>query len=93
VAADATNKEEVVITGREILIAQNTGAGARTVTITSVAINGRTGDITSYSLGAGEFGVFGPFRREGWAQGTGKLYFEAEHAEVKWAVIRLPSIP
>lgn len=92
-AADATNKEQVLLTGRELIIAHNTGAGARTVTFTSVAdALGRSGDITTYSIGAGEIAVFGPFKREGWAQSNGYLYIEASHAEVKWGVVRLPSI-
>lgn len=92
-AADATNKEEVVHTGREILIAFNSGAGARTVTVTSVADDlGRTLDVpNAYSIGAGEYAVFGPYPVKGWRQTNGKLYFEAEHAEVKWAVITIPT--
>lgn len=87
-AADATNKEQVKLTGRELLLARNTGAGARTVTITSVAKDGRTGHITADSIAAGAIHVFGPFALLGWAQTDGYLYFEAEHAEVKWSVIR-----
>lgn len=90
-AADATNKEQVALTGREIIIARNTGAGARTVTITSTADElGRTDDITADSIPAGEFHIYGPFGLEGWEQTDGNLYFEAEHAEVTFAIIRLP---
>lgn len=91
-AADATNKEQFALTGREILVAQNTGAGARTITITSVADNkGRTGDISTYSIGAGETAVFSFFGDvTGWLQSDGMVYIEAEHAEVEWAVLRLP---
>jgi len=91
-AANATDKQEVVMTGKDLIVAHNTGAGARTVTITSVADgrNKRTGDITSYSIGAGEYAVFGPFEKAGWMQSNGKLYFEAEHAEVKFGVVALP---
>jgi hypothetical protein len=92
-AADATLKQSTVLTGRELIIAHNTGAGARTVTFTSVADErGRTGDITTYSIGAGKIAVFGPFTRAGWMQSGGLIYYEAEHAEVKFGVIRLPSI-
>lgn len=89
-AADATNKEEVVLTGNEILIAWNSGVSARTITITTVAdpALGRTGDISAYSLGAGEHAMIGPFPVAGFAQTNGKLYFEAAHADVKWAVIK-----
>src|SRR5689334_19627624 len=82
-AADATNKEQFVLDGKHIIIAHNTGAGARTVTLTSVADagNARTGDITAYSIGAGEYAAFGPFDRQGWMQTAGYMYIEAEHAE------------
>lgn len=87
-AADATNKEQFACTGREIILAQNSGAGARTITVTSVA-NGqnRTGDITSYSIGAGQFAAF-KVAIEGWRQSDGNVYIEAEHAEVKWVILR-----
>lgn len=91
VAADAANGMAVPLTGRELIYARNTGAGARTLTITSVAVDGRTGDITAYSLGAGEECLFGPFTTRGWQQASdGKLYLTAEHAEVKLLVIKIP---
>jgi len=89
-AADATNKEQVALTGNELIIAHNTGASARTITVTSVVDEmGRTGDVSAYSLGAGEYAVFGPFGTEGWRQTNSKLYFEANHAEVKFGVVKL----
>lgn len=86
-AADATNDHEWALQHGDSVIAQNTGAGARTVTITSVAINGRTGNMTR-SLAAGAFAVFGPFKAEGWRQADSKVYLEAEHAEVKLGILR-----
>lgn len=77
------------ITERELLLVKNLNVGAQTVTISSV-VDGRnrTGDITTYSLGASEYAVFGPFTREGWAQSTGLLHFAASAADVNFAVIR-----
>lgn len=90
-AADVANKEEVTLTGAEIVIAHNTGASEHTVTITSVADSqGRTGDIETYALAADDYAVFGPFGTEGWLQSSGKLHFEADDAEVKFAVVKLP---
>lgn len=89
-AANATDKEEIVgMTGREILIARNTGLSARVVTVTSVADpeTGRTGDITE-SVPAGETYVLGPFSVKGFRQTNGKLYFEAAHADISWSAIR-----
>ena len=89
-AADVTNKQQTPCTGREIIIAQNTGVSARTVTINSVAVNGRSGDITADSLAAGAIVIYGPFDRRGFKQVDGNIYFEASHAEVKFGVVELP---
>ncbi len=91
VAADTVNFNETpLVESKTVLVARNVGASSRTVTITSVADNNnRTGDITAYSLGAGEVARFGPFKSVGWAS-AGKLRFEANNAEVEFAVITLP---
>jgi len=89
-AADATNKEEAVISDRIFLVAFNSGVSSRTVTVNSVAINNRTGDVTAHSIAAGGITLLGPFPTTGYAQTGGKLYFEASHADIKWAVVKLP---
>lgn len=79
------------ITGRELLLVHNGNAGAQTVTISSVADDlGRTGDITTYSIGIGEYALFGPFKKEGWGQSTGALHFAASAADVEFLVVRVP---
>lgn len=76
--------------GKTLLIAHNTNAGAQTVTISSVADrNGRTGDITSYSIAAGRVATFGPFRAEGWAQADGQVYAAGSHTDVKFGAVRV----
>ena len=69
VAGDATNLNYTpLVNDKTVVIAQNTGAGARTVGFVSVADEfGRTGDITAYSMGAGELAIFGAFKTKGWA--------------------------
>jgi len=89
-AADVANKESVTMTGNELVIAHNTGVGAQTVTVSSVVDDqGRTGDISTYSLAADDYAVFGPFGTEGWRQSDGALYFEADSADVKFGVVKL----
>lgn len=89
-AADAANKNQVAASGKNLVIAHNTGMGAATVTISSVVNDlGRTGDIAAYSLGAGEYAVFGPFGIEGWVQSDLKIYLEASAADVKFGVVDL----
>lgn len=90
-AGDAANGNQVRLTGNQILVAHNTGAGARTITIASVSLKGRTGDITAFSIPAGKHRVFAKFPQAGWAQSTGYLNVNVEHAEVQLAVIDLAS--
>lgn len=95
-ATNATNDCKVVISGKEYLDFFNSGAGARTVTIDSIKdpIYGRLGSVTAYSIGAGEYAMFGPFSQDAWQQTSGGdagfMTFEAEHAEVKCRVIKFP---
>lgn len=90
-AADTVNKEQIALTGREIVIIHNTGESSRTYTITSVADPyGRLGDITAQTIAAGAIHTVGPFGLLGWQQTGGFLYLEASNAEVKFGVIALP---
>jgi hypothetical protein len=93
-AADVPNKNACKHTGRVLLIAENSGASPRAVTVTSAAESslGRVGHITAESIAAGAFRVFGPFGVSGWQQADGNLYFEADHAEVKFICLELPPI-
>ena len=88
-AADTVNKEQTVLTGSEIIIAHNAGATPRNVTITSVADprTGRVGHITSDPIAAGAIKAYGPLGLAGWRQGDGTVYFEADHADVKFGVL------
>lgn len=93
-ACDASNGNSCTHTGKELILAYNSNgsATAYTITVTSVADElGRTGDQT-YSLGAGEYCVLGPYPVRGWRQSNGKLYFSSTNAELKFRVIRLPNI-
>jgi len=89
VAADGISFLNV---GREILLARNIHAtNAATVTISSVAYLGRTGDITAYSLAAGDFAAFGPFDPTGWNQSGGLVYAVGSATDIKFAVLKLDS--
>lgn len=81
-ACDATEKQKMLFTGRELIIARNTGASSRNFTITSRADRlNRTGDLT-IAIPAGELHVFEIDELEGFRQDDGYIYFEAAHAEV-----------
>lgn len=89
-AADVANKNQFVFRPRDLIVAHNTAIGAQTVTITSAAAHktGRTGDIAAYSIGAGEYAVFGPFvEQDGFRQADGYIYLEASDAGVLLGVV------
>ena len=91
-AADAVNLNLAAFgsASKLLVIAYNSDVGAQTVTITSVADQfQRVGDITAYSIAAGQFGIFGPFLQQGWKQSDGNLYFAASSANVKFFVIQM----
>lgn len=91
-AADTVNKEQIALTGKEVIIVQNTGGVGYTYTVTSAADPyGRTLDITAAAIAAGAIHVLGPFSGlTGWIQpADGKLYFEASNVAVKFGVYRL----
>lgn len=93
-AAGSTDGDTFVCTGREILIAFNSGVSAYTVTITSVDDEkGRSEDITAYSLAAGDYAVFGVglTNSQGWKSTSGTIAVDVENVAVKWAVLRLPA--
>ena len=89
VSADAANKNQFAPSGDDLVIVHNTGVGANTITFTSMVDEfKRTGDITAYSVGAGEIAGF-RFKSPGWMQSDGYVYIEASNAEVKFTVIQL----
>ena len=89
-AGDASSGHKFPLTGKEILVAKNTGAGARTVTVKSVAdAHQRTGDFGAYSVGAGKVAMF-LIPVDGFLQADGQCYVDVEHAEMTLAVIRFP---
>lgn len=88
--ADFADGASFPMTEKEILIVHNANVGAQTVTISSVVDPyNRTGNITAYSLAAGEYAVFPQFQKSGWMQSDGNLYFAASATDVEFAVLRL----
>lgn len=88
-AADVANDNQFVLDGPCIIIAHNTDVGAQTITLTSVAdAQNRTGDITTYSIGAGEIAAFHVGKTGGWVQSDGYMYLEASDAGVEIGILR-----
>lgn len=90
-AGDTGDGNQFSLTGRELVIIQNTDASSQTWTATSVDDRyGRSEDITTEAIAADAIRVFGPVALEGWQQTDGKFYFSASSTNVKFGVIRLP---
>jgi len=89
-AADVGNKNQFLPSGDDLIIAWNTdGANPYTFTMTSAVDTGnRTGDIATYSLAAGDHGVF-RVKTMGWVQADGYVYLEGSNAAVKFAIVAL----
>jgi len=88
-AADASNFNDVALTGNDYLLVWNTHASTDyTVTVhTTADENGRTGDITTYNIGASTIHVLGPFKLTGFAQTNGRLNIDGSNASIKFAVL------
>lgn len=85
---DATNGNSYPMTGREILVISNPDTVSHTVTISSVADHlGRTADITTYAVPAGEIHTIIMDTLEGWISG-GLLLMSGSSALVKVGVLR-----
>lgn len=94
--AASTGADLFSCTGRQLLVVQNSHAtNAYTVTITSVVDDkNRTGDITTYSLAAGEIAVFGVglTNAPGWKNtSTGQITVTGSNAAIKISVWTLPA--
>lgn len=92
-AADSSNNNAFVCTGREVLLVTNVHASAaKTFTVnTQTNSRKRSADITAQSLAAGAFVVLGTFtRKEGWVQADGTIHCTGEDNNIKFAVITLP---
>jgi hypothetical protein len=91
-AADVANMNDFVFTGRELIIARNTDASTRNVTLTSIKDDlNRVGNVTRALL-TNEFAIFEALKLSGWLQSDGKFYLQADHANVLFAIVRLKSV-
>lgn len=88
---DNTNGNEFVGSGRDLLVIQNPTAGAITVSLpSSNDASNRKGDISTYSLGVGEFMAFWFGNLIGWDQGSGKIYLDCSATGLKGMIFRMP---
>ena len=88
-AADVSNHNEFILSGKEVLLVWNTDTGAHNLTLTSAPDQrGRSADVSGYSIPAGEIHAFS-FRQgaDGWQQTDGHVFFQADDATVKFAVL------
>lgn len=92
-AADDINGNAFPCTGRELILIRNSDeTNAATVTISSAPDPyGRTKDISTYALDAGEFAAFWVGKTIGWRQSDGMVYLDvAGTGTIEFAVLRPP---
>jgi hypothetical protein len=92
-AADVGNNNAFTLSGKEVLIVSNSGGSPYTLTIHSTPdAEGRTGDVTSYSIAANAVVAFN-FRGgvQGWQQSDGNCYIDGSNAALLFAVLRFTS--
>ncbi len=90
-AADVGAGNHYACSGRDLIIAHNTGAGEHHVTITS-QVNGkqRLGTITAEAIAAGDIRIYGPLPAAGWMNASRNVLCSADNAEVKFGIVTLP---
>ena len=86
-AGDVVNGNSVANNGQVVLIVENTGASARTVTFHTIrSVDGLTAPTRVESIPAGQVQLFGPFDPTDYGPALG---IDAEHAEVTIQAIRV----
>ena len=92
-ALTPTDGDTFVCTGREIILIYN-GSGTNTLAITANPDSqGRTVDMTAYSLAATSYAVFGQglTNAPGWKSSAGLIKLTPSSANTLCAVVRLPA--
>lgn len=85
---NSTDGNEWTARAGDVLYFINTDSGAQTITLQSTEdAQGREGDITTYSLGAGEVGAVALDKLTGWADG-GVVHVDCSDATVLFWVHR-----
>lgn len=90
-AADTSNDNEALLSGKEVLLVWNTDTASHNLTITSAPDeHGRSSNIASYAVGAGVISAFS-FRggNAGWLQSDGHAYFQGDSAMLKFAILTI----
>jgi len=91
-ACDTANGNQFIAQGKDLVIIHNTGGSPYTVTINSIGDPyGRLGDLTTISVPAGEYRIFGPVELTGWRQADGFVYLTASNVAVKFGIVTLQS--
>ena len=90
-AGDDANENEFTCTGKDLILVRNDDAGAQTFSLLSVEDKKkRKGDVTNYSVGAGEYAGFWVGSLVGWDQGAGKFHIDVSSNNLMFAILRLP---
>ncbi len=87
-AADPTNGNQFVSTGKEILLARNVNADSPLVDrkVTVLKVNGQI----EHTAAGGVFLTTGQIPATGWKQVDTYVYIDGAHADIEFAVLVMP---
>jgi hypothetical protein len=72
--------------GGDVLLVWNNTAGALAFSISSQPLNGRTGDVTSYTIAANTISAFKFSSLAGWTDANGNVFISSPSASVLFAI-------
>lgn len=88
-APDITNGNAFAHSGKELLLAKNTGASSVSITITSAPDRFKRIKHITYAVAAGAIARFGPFPAEGWVQDDGTVWVDCAATDLTLAVVEV----
>ena len=87
-AADVSNQNSFILTGRELILVRNDDVATKICTLTSIADpQNRVGNVTK-SIAAGAYAAFSAAELTGWIQSTGLFHLECDDADMFFAILR-----
>lgn len=90
-AAATIGSTTFTVTGKELILVHNTGISSATLTLVSVADRyNRSGTISDYALGGGEYAAFWVGNIIGWRDSAGIMTIQSATSGHNIAVIRIP---
>lgn len=86
---DLLNGNQIIATGRDLVLAYNLGSAAHSIAIDSSKDPYQRYEDINYQVGVGELAIFGPFEVDGWANAF-RILVDCDHWDLWLGVVALP---